>query len=158
MPPREFRAGHDAAGHRYALVAAQFNQEYVRRLVDGALEVLRRRGAREEDLEVFWVPGSLELPLAAQKLARGGRFDAVLAFGVVIRGQTYHFELVAQGAARGLQRVALDSGVPVLFGVLACHDAEQAAARSGGALGNRGAETALAAIQMVHLCRHLEPR
>ncbi len=157
-PLHEFRPGHDAQGRRFALVAAQFNEAYVRRLVDGALDVLRRRGAREEDLAVFWVPGSLELPVAAAKLAGGGGYDAVLAFGVVIRGETLHFELVARGAQQGLLRAALDTGVPVLFGVLAVDDAAQAEARSGGALGNRGAETALAAIQMAALCRHLERR
>jgi 6,7-dimethyl-8-ribityllumazine synthase len=126
--------------------------------VNGAVEVLVRRGASEQDLEIYWVPGSMELPLVAQKLAASGRFDAVLALGVVIRGETHHFQLVAEAAAHGLGRVALDSGVPVLFGVLAAYDAEQAAARGGGVLGNRGAETALAAIQMVELCRRLAPR
>jgi 6,7-dimethyl-8-ribityllumazine synthase len=155
MAPREIRPGHDAQGQRYALVAARFNEDYVRRLVEGAVEVLVRRGASEEDLELVWVPGSMELPLAAAKLAGSGRFDAVLAFGVVIRGETYHFQLVADTAAAGLSRVALESGVPVLFGVLAAENAEQAAARCGGTLGNRGAETALAAIQMVDVCRRL---
>jgi 6,7-dimethyl-8-ribityllumazine synthase len=154
--PLELRPGHDAHGHRYALVAARFNEDYVRRLVDGAVEVLVRRGARPEDLEIYWVPGSMELPLIAQKLARGGRHDAVLAFGVVIRGETRHFELVADSAARGLGRVSLDSGIPVLFGVLAAENADQAAARCGGTLGNRGTEVALAAVQMVDLCRRLE--
>ncbi len=157
-PVVEFLPTHDAQGHRYALVAARFNEDYVRRLVGGAIEVLTRRGAREDDLEVFWVPGSLELPLVALRLAKSGRFDAVLALGVVIRGETHHFELVAEGAALGLGRVALESGIPVLFGVLAVEDAEQAAARCGGALGNRGAETALAAIHMVELCRQLDGR
>jgi 6,7-dimethyl-8-ribityllumazine synthase len=143
--------GPDASGHRFCLVAARFNEPYVRRLVEAALEVLRHRGAREDDLEVVWVPGSFELPLACRWAARTGRYDAVLAFGVLIRGETEHFRLVADAAAHGLQRVALETGVPVLNGVLATHDAGQAAARTGGEHGNRGAEVALAAVQMAQL-------
>jgi 6,7-dimethyl-8-ribityllumazine synthase len=134
-------------------VAARFNETYVRRLVDGALEVLERGGASRSDLEVWWVPGSFELPLACRWAAETRRFDAVLAFGVLIRGETEHFRLVAESATHGLVRVALETSVPVLNGVLAVHDAEQAAARSGGPLGNRGADVALAAVQMAGLAR-----
>jgi 6,7-dimethyl-8-ribityllumazine synthase len=151
----EERPGHDASGHRFCLVAARFNEAYVCRLVDAALEVLRRRGAAEADLDVVWVPGSFELPLACRWAARSARYDAVLAFGVLIRGETEHFRLVAEGATRGLQQVALETGVPVLHGVLAAHDAAQAAARTGGELGNRGAEVALAAVQMAQLRRRV---
>jgi len=151
-------ADHDARGHRYCLVAARFNESHVRRLVDAALDVLKRRGAAEAELEVLWVPGSFELPLACRWVARTGRYDAVLAFGVVIRGETEHFRLVAEGAMQGLQRVALETGVPVLNGVLAAYDAGQVAARTGGAMGNRGAEVALAAVQMVQLQRRLAAR
>ena len=154
----EIRPAHDAHGHRYCLVASRFNEDYVRRLVDGALEVLERRGAATTDLEVMWVPGSFELPLGCQWAARSGRFDAVLAFGVLIRGETEHFRLVAEGATDGLQRVALETGVPVLNGVVAAHDAEQVAARTGGEVGNRGAEVALAAVQMAALRRRMEAR
>jgi 6,7-dimethyl-8-ribityllumazine synthase len=134
-------------------VAARFNETYVRRIVDGALEVLERGGASRSDLEVWWVPGSFELPLACRWAAETRRFDAVLAFGVLIRGETEHFRLVAESATHGLVRVALETSVPVLNGVLAVHDAEQAAARSGGPLGNRGADVALAAVQMAGLAR-----
>jgi 6,7-dimethyl-8-ribityllumazine synthase len=154
----ELRPEHDAQGHRYCLVASRFNEAYVRRLVDAALEVLERRGAAKTDLEVVWVPGSFELPLASRWAARSGRFDAVLAFGVLIRGETEHFRLVARSATEGLQHVALESGVPVLNGVLATLDAAQAAARTGGELGNRGAEVALAAVQMAQLRRRMEAR
>ena len=154
----EQRPGHDAGGHRFCLVAARFNEAYVRRLVDAALEVLRHHGAAESDLEVVWVPGSFELPVACMWAANSRRYDAVLAFGVLIRGETEHFRLVAESASQGLQRVALESGVPVLNGVLATHDAGQTAARTGGALGNRGAEVALAALQMAQLKRQMEPR
>jgi 6,7-dimethyl-8-ribityllumazine synthase len=149
----ERRAGNDAHGHRFCLVAARFNEMYVKRLVDAALDVLGRAGAAESDLEVWWVPGSFELPLACQWAAESGRFDAVLAFGVVIRGETEHDRLVAEAATQGLMRVALDTSIPVLDGVLAVHDADQAVARTGGAIGNRGADVALAAVQMAGLAR-----
>ena len=152
------RPGQDASGHRFCLVAARFNEAYVRRLVAAALEVLKARGAAEDALQVVWVPGSFELPLACRWAARSGRFDAVLAFGVLIRGETEHFRLVAEAAAHGLQRVALETGVPVLNGVLATHDAAQAAARTGGERGNRGAEVALAAVQMAQLRPRMEAR
>jgi len=143
----------DATGHRYCVVAARFNELYVRRLVEGALQVLRGRGAAGADVEVVWVPGSFELPLACRWAALTGRFDAVLAFGVLIQGETEHFRLVADASARGLQEVALSTGIPVLDGVLAVYDAAQAEARAGGAVGNRGAEVALAAVQMAALRR-----
>ena len=148
---REIRPGNDATGLRFGLVAARFNEAYVQRLVQGALDVLRARGAADADLELAWVPGSYELPLAARWLAERGQRDAILAFGVVIRGETEHFRLVADAASNGLLRVTLDTGVPVLNGVLAAYDAAQAEARCGGAVGNRGSEIALAAVQMARL-------
>jgi len=148
---REVHPDSDARGHRFCLVAARFNEAYVRKLVDAALAVLRQRGAAEDDLEVMWVPGSFEVPLACRWAAESKRFDAVLAFGLVLRGETEHFRLVADAASHGVLRVALDTGVPVLNGVLAAYDAGQAAARTGGALGNRGAEVALAAVHMARL-------
>ena len=150
---REIRPGHDARGHRYCLVAARFNEAYVQRLVAAALEVLRSRGAGEEDLEVWWVPGSFELPLGCRWAAATGRFDAVLAFGVLIRGETEHFRLVAEASSQGLSQVALETGVPVLNGVLAAQHSDQGAERTGGTLGNGGAEVALAAVQMADLRR-----
>src|SRR2546428_9208901 len=109
----------DATGRRFAIVASRFNETHVRRLVDAAVGVLRGRGAAEGAIDVWWVPGAIELPLACRWAAESGRFDAVLAFGVVIRGETDHFRLVSDVTAHGLARVALDSGVPVLHGVLA---------------------------------------
>lgn len=155
---RELAPDADARGLRFALVASSFNEAYVRRLADAAAEVLRHRGASDEDLERWWVPGAFELPLACRWAAASGRFDAVLAFGVVIRGETEHFRLVADAASDGLLRAGLATGVPVLNGVLAAHDAEQAAARTGGALGNRGAEIALAGVRMARLRRLAEAR
>ena len=136
---------------RFAVVAARWNEAYVKRMVDAALDTLRRQGVPDDHVELTWVPGSHELPVAASWAADSGRFDAVLAFGVVIRGETEHFRLVADGATHGLQRVALDTGVPVLNGVLAVHDLVQAEARCGGTHGNTGAQTALAALTMAGL-------
>lgn len=147
--------GSDASGHRFCLVASRFNQAYVDRLVQAALEVLRNRGAAEEDVEVLWVPGAFELPLVCQWAAASSRYSAVIAFGVVIRGETEHFRLVAEASARGLSEVALKTDIPVLNGVLAAATVEQVADRTGGALGNRGAEVALAAVQMAGLRRRL---
>jgi 6,7-dimethyl-8-ribityllumazine synthase len=156
---RQLQPGDDAAGRRFCVVAARWNEAIVGRLVDGALGALRARGAVDADVEVWWVPGSLELPSAALHAARRGRggagaaFDAVVAVGCVIRGETEHFRLVADNAARGLMQVALETGVPVLNGVLAAHDVAQADARSGGAHGNAGAQAALAAVRMANLLR-----
>ena len=150
---RELPTESDAAGLSFAIVAARWNEAFVRRMADAAADVLRARGAADGALERWWVPGSFELPLACRWAAESGRFDAVLAFGVVIRGETEHFRLVADASSDGLLRVGLDTGVPVLNGVLAADDAAQVEARTGGALGNRGAEIALAAIAMARLRR-----
>lgn len=136
---------------RYAIVAARWNEDYVRRLVDAALVTLRSQGVTDDHVVITWVPGSFELPVAAAWAADSGNADAVLAFGVLIRGETEHFRLVAESVAQGLQRVALDTGVPVLNGVLAVHNTSQAFARSGGDHGNMGSQVALAAVQMAAL-------
>ncbi len=154
MSRYETQAAEDATGLRFGVVAARFNEKHVQRLVDGALETLHRQGAAQDAIEVLWVPGSLELPLAAQWLASGPpACHAVLAFGVVIQGETEHFRLVADQCARGLLDVSLATGVPVLNGVLACYDAGQVDARLGGAKGHAGVTTALAAIRMARLRR-----
>src|SRR5437773_5528564 len=131
---QEITPGHDAKGHRFCLVASRFNQVYVERMVQAALEVLRGRGAVEIDLTVIWVPGSFELPIACRWAASSGRFDAILAFGTVIQGETDHHRLVADVAARALLQAMMETNVPVLNGVLAVLDAAQAAARTVGAL------------------------
>ena len=156
MTPRVLEPGHDARNLDFCIVASRFNQVYVERLVNAALDVLRSRGAVEDDLDVVWVPGSFELPFACLRAATTGGYDAVLAFGVLIEGETEHFRLVAETATQGLLEASIESGVPVLNGILAVHDAAQADARTGGAVGNRGAEVALAAVQMACLCRDWE--
>jgi 6,7-dimethyl-8-ribityllumazine synthase len=142
-----------ARGLRVGIVAGRFNDFIVAPLIDGAVGQLAEQGALAKDVQVWRVPGAFELPLAAQKLAAGGHFDAVVALGAVIRGDTPHFDYVAGECAAGLTRVALDTGVPVIFGVLTTDTERQARDRAGGKLGNKGAEAAMTAIDMVHLLR-----
>jgi 6,7-dimethyl-8-ribityllumazine synthase len=153
MPTYEGRL--DAAGLRVAIVASRFNETITRQLLEGALSGLRRCGLDEAGTTVAWVPGAFELPLAAQRLAASGEFDAVIALGAVIRGATAHFEHVAGQAATGLSRAALDTGVPVVFGLLTTDTIEQAIERSGTKAGNKGFDAALAAIEMADLLRQL---
>lgn len=143
----------DASGLRFAIVAAEFNRHITERLVEGALAWLKDHGAAAAD--VHWVPGSFEIPLACGALAESGRYDAVVAAGCVIRGETAHFEYVAGGAAQGLMQVMLDSGVPVGFGILTTEDEAQALARSGGEHGNKGAEAASSAARMARILKGL---
>lgn len=134
-----------------AAVVAGFHRAVADRMLAGARERLAASGLRPDHLDVEWVPGAFELPLAALVLARTGRYAAVLALGAVIRGETPHFAYVCEAAASGLQRVALDTGVPCAFGLLTCDTAAQADARSGGAVGNKGEEAADAAVAMANL-------
>ena len=145
----------DGKGLRIALVASRFNETVVTRLVDGALDCLRRHGVAEDDLELVWIPGAFELPVVVRRLAESGRFDAVVTLGAVIRGETAHFEYVA-GRAADVARVAAESGVPVTFGVLTTETHEQAVDRAGGKLGNKGWDAALAAIETARLLADLK--
>ena len=144
-----------AQGMRVAVIAGRFNDFIVEPLLNGALGLLEQHGADRKAIKVLRVPGAFELPLVAQKLAGSRRYDAVIALGAVIRGDTPHFDFVAGECAAGLSRVALDTGVPVIFGVLTTDTVEQATDRAGGKHGNKGAEAALSAIEMVHLLRDL---
>ena len=142
-------------GLRIALVASRFNETVVDRLVKGAVEALVAQGANPAGLELVRVPGAYDLPLIARHLADSGRFDAIVALGAVIRGETAHFDFVAGECAAGLARVAGETGVPVAFGVLTTENEEQAMARAGGSEGNKGADAALAAIELANLLRKL---
>ena len=142
---------------RFALVAARFNHFIVQRLVDGALEGLKRHGVADDAIDLVWVPGSFEIPLVSQRLARGGKYAAVICLGAVIRGDTDHYDHVASAAAHGIAQAALTTGVPVIFGVLTCDTVEQAINRAGAKSGNKGFEAAATAIEMVNLLRHLPP-
>lgn len=149
---------HDGAGRRIGVVAARFNEIVTAKLVEGALAGLAKHGVADGDVDVAWVPGAFEIPLVAARLARSGRYDALVCLGAVIRGETAHFELVANEAARGIATVSLETGVPVIFEVLATDDLPQAEARAGGAHGNKGWEAAEAALEMAWLLDRLPPQ
>lgn len=153
--PRIIEGGAVVSGARIAIVAARFNTLVVDKLVSGALETLHAQGVRDENLTLIRVPGAFEIPLIAKRLTASTHYDAVIALGAVIRGETPHFDLVAGECARGISQVALDSGIPVAFGVLTCDTLEQALARAGGSAGNKGTDTALAALNMAGLLRKL---
>jgi 6,7-dimethyl-8-ribityllumazine synthase len=144
----EVRGTFDARGRRFAIAAASFNEIVTSKLVDGARACFQAHGVGEADLDVAWAPGAFELPLLAKRFAGSGRYDAVLCLGAVIRGETSHFEFVAGECARGVQQVALDTGVPVAFGVLTTDTLHQALDRAGGKHGNKGWDSAMAAMQM----------
>lgn len=156
-----FEGGLIGTGLRVGIVVSRFNEAITSRLLAGAEDGLRRHGVAEADVDVAWVPGALEIPLVAQRMARSGRYDAVVCLGVVIRGATIHFDLVANGVASGTARVALDTGVPVIFGVLTTDTIEQAVERAGTKAGNKGFDAALAAVETVRALRAIpiqEPR
>jgi 6,7-dimethyl-8-ribityllumazine synthase len=149
------RGDGDGSGMRIAIVAARFNEVVTTALVDGALGALGKAGVEDDDVTVVWVPGAFEIPAVTRRLADGGMVDAVICLGAVIRGETAHFELVANEAARGIAEVTRSTGVPCIFEVLATDDLAQAQSRAGGPHGNKGWEAAMAAIEMVHLLRTL---
>ncbi len=140
-----------AEGRRFAIVSPRFNDFITERLVGGAIDVLVRHGAAEDDITVYRCPGSFELPLVAKRVAEKGEVDAVVCVGALVRGGTAHFDLIATWATRAIGEVSLTSGLPVTFGVLTCDTLEQAIERAGTKMGNKGAEAALAAIEMLDL-------
>lgn len=152
---RTYEGSLNGAGLRVALVASRFNEVVVTKLVDGALDCLRRHGVADDDLELAWVPGSWETPVVVRRLADTGRFDAIVALGAVVRGQTAHFDYVAAQAA-AVGAIATETGVPVGFGVLTTETFDQAVDRAGGKLGNKGWEAALAAIETARLLADLK--
>ena len=141
----------DGAGMRVAVVAALFNDQFTRRLCEGAVATAREHGVDDDAIEVFWVPGAFELPLVAQELAATGAYDAIACVGAVVRGETPHFDFVAGEAARGIMEVGRESGVPVGFGLITADTLAQAEARSGGSVGNKGSEAMYAALHVAAL-------
>lgn len=141
---------------RFAIVAARFNERVVEGLVRGAVDALRRHGASDKQIELVRVPGAFDMPPVARRLAQSRRYDAIVAVGAVIRGATAHFDYVAGECAAGLSRVAAETGIPVGFGVLTTDTAEQALDRAGGKAGNKGADAALAALELANLLRRVE--
>lgn len=140
-------------GIRVGIVAARFNEFIVSKLLSGCEDGLLRHGVRDEDIAVAWVPGAFEIPLAAQAMAKSGKYDAVITLGAVIRGATSHYDYVCAEVSKGVANVSLNTGVPVLFGVLTTDTIEQAIERAGTKAGNKGAECAQGAIEMVNLLR-----
>jgi 6,7-dimethyl-8-ribityllumazine synthase len=152
---RTFRGDDQGRRRRFAIVAARFNEVITAKLLTAAVDCLSSHDVDGDDLDVAWVPGAFELPLAARALATTGTYDAVICLGAVIRGETPHFDLVAGQSAAGIRRVAEDTGVPVIFGVLTTETLDQAAERAGGAHGNKGWDAAMAAIEMASLLDQL---
>ena len=143
------------AGMKVGIIASRFNSFIVQKLLDGAVDGLVRHGVEEENIDACWVPGAFEIPVVARKMAESGKYDAVICVGAVIRGSTSHYELVVNETTKGIAQVALQSGIPVLFGVIATENIEQAIERSGSKAGNKGYDCALSAIEMVNLMGQL---
>ena len=153
---KTFEGNLSGQGLSLAIVVSRFNRLVTERLLAGAHDALARHGVDQEKVDVAWVPGSLELPLAARRLAERGRYDAIVCLGAVIRGETPHFDYVASQAAAGISRVGLDSGVPTIFGVITANTLEQALERAGGKAGNKGYDAVVTAIEMANLLEQVE--
>lgn len=144
-----------ADGLSFGIVVSRWNDFITKPMLDGALDALRRHGADESRITVAWVPGSFEIPVAVKTMAQSGRYDGVIAIGCVIRGATSHYDLIASAVTSGLSSAALESGVPIAFGVITTESIEQAIERAGSKAGNKGAEAALAAVEMANLLKKL---
>ena len=145
-----------ADGAKVAIVGARFNEFIVSKLISGAEDGLVRHGVKEDDITLAWVPGAFEIPVIAKKMAESGKYDAVICLGAVIRGSTSHYDYVCNEVSKGIAQVSMGNGLPVMFGVLTCENIEQAIERAGTKAGNKGAECANGAIEMVNLMRELE--
>lgn len=141
---------------KIGIVAARFNEFIVSKLIAGATDALTRHEVKEEDIDLAWVPGAFEIPLIAKKLADSGKYDAVICLGAVIRGATSHYDYVCNEVSKGIAQISLNSGIPVLFGVVTTENIEQAIERAGTKAGNKGYDSAMAAIEMVNLIKHIE--
>lgn len=145
-----------AKGKKFGIVASRFNDFVTKELISGCIDTLVRHGAKEEDLLVSWAPGAFEIPLVAQKIAGSKSYDAVICLGAVIRGATPHFDYIAAEVAKGVAKVSLDSGIPVIFGVITADTIEQAIERAGTKDGNKGRDAAVSAIEMVNLLANMK--
>lgn len=141
---------------KVGIVAARFNEFITARLLGGAVDTLKRHNVEEDNIDVAWVPGAFEIPLIAGKMAKSGKYDAVICLGAVIRGATTHYDYVCNEAAKGIAMVGMETGVPVMFGVLTTENIEQAIERAGSKAGNKGAECAQGAIEMINLIHNIE--
>lgn len=153
--PTVIEGDYSGKGKKFGIVVSRFNEFINAKLLEGALDSLRRHGVDDNDVTIAWTPGAYELPMVAKKMAESGNYDAVIALGCVIRGATAHFDYVAGEAAKGIGQVALQTGLPIIFGVLTTDTIEQAIERAGTKAGNKGADCAMAAIEMVNLMEKL---
>lgn len=144
-----------ADGIKVGIVAARFNEFIVSKLVSGAVDGLVRHDVKDDDITVAWVPGAFEIPLAAKKMAKSGKYDAIICLGTVIRGQTSHYDYVCNEVSKGIAQVSLESEIPVMFGILTTENIEQAVERAGTKAGNKGYDCALGAIEMVNLMKEM---
>ena len=147
----EFQGNLIGTGKAFGIIVSRFNNFITKRLLEGAIDVLTRHGVKEGDFDIFWVPGSYEIPITALKVAQGGKYDAIIWLGAVIRGETPHFDYVASESAKGIAHVGLSTGIPTINGVITTETLEQAIDRAGAKTGNKGAEAALSALEMVNL-------
>ncbi|WP_297564987.1 6,7-dimethyl-8-ribityllumazine synthase [uncultured Arcanobacterium sp.] len=147
-----YEGDYTANGKKFGIVVSRFNDFITARLLEGALDGLRRHGVAEADVEIAWVPGAFEIPLLAKKMAESGKYDAVICLGAVIRGSTSHYDYVCNEAAKGIAQVSMESGIPVMFGVVTTDTIAQAIERAGTKAGNKGYDAALGAIEMVNIC------
>ena len=145
----------DTGNKKFAIVASRYNDFITEKLLAGAIDILKRHGVSEDSITVAWVPGAFDLPLVARKMAASGTYDALIALGCVIRGATAHFDYVASGAAKGIAQASHETGVPIVFGVLTTENIEQAIERAGTKSGNKGADAALAALELANLMEQL---
>ena len=153
--PKIFEGNLDASGLKFGIIVSRFNDFIGEKLVGGAIDALLRHGANEADINIFKVPGSFEIPLAAKKLALTKKYDAIICLGVIIRGDTPHFEYIAAEVSKGIASVGLDTGTPIIFGVLTTDNIEQAIERSGTKAGNKGFDAANAAVELVNLFKNV---
>ena len=144
-----------AEGHKIAIVAGRFNEIITNKLLGGAIDAFKRHGGDEDNIDLAWVPGSFEIPLVAKKMAESKKYDAVICLGAVIRGATAHFEMVANETTKGIAAASLQTGVPVIFGVLTTDNIEQAVERAGSKAGNKGFEAVTTAIEMINLMKQI---
>ncbi len=151
--PKMYEGQLIAKGMKFGIVAGRFNEFITAKLLEGALDALVRHGADDKDIEVAWVPGSFEIPIAAQKMAKSGKYDAVICLGALIRGSTPHFDYIAAECAKGIAQVGMSTGIPTIFGVITTENIEQAIERAGTKSGNKGFGAAEAAIEMASLLK-----
>lgn len=149
--PKVYEGDLVAEGKKFGIVASRFNEFITNKLLEGALDALKRHGAKDEEIEIAWVPGSFEIPYAAQRMAVSKKYDAVICVGAVIRGSTAHFEYIASEVTKGIAQTGLQTGIPVIYGVITPDTLEQAIERAGTKAGNKGFQAAVSAIEMVNL-------